>query len=153
MATKMFIPPIADYRNHLCMVLTYIMAHIGVSKMEGMPSFGLEGVTDYAATEKLMTKIKTCKPTKQLKITIHDMSLIYTCLVCMNRILVSDHDEFLAPHILSMLPEGHYMKDFKVFRDEMIYVNNHLIQDAEAKNTKHNIKFPVKDTLGAMDIN
>jgi len=153
MATTMYIPPVADYRNHLCLVLSYIIIHLSASKLEGMPSFGLEGVTDYEATEKLMRRIATSKPTKQLKITMAEMSLIYTCLVCMNRILVSEHDELLAPQILSMLPEGHYLKDFKVFRDEMLYKNSHLIEDAEAKNTKHNIKFPIKDVLGAMDIN
>ena len=149
----MYIPPMADYRNHLCLVLSYIFIHIRASKIEGMPSFGLEGVTDSAATEKLMRRIATSKPTKELKITIEEMSLIYTCLVCMNRILVSEHDELLAPQILSMLPEGHYLKDFKVFRDEMLYKNSHLIEDADAKNSKHNIKFPVKEVLGAMDIN
>ena len=153
MATTLFIPPNADYRNHLCLVLTYIMIHIGASKMEGMPSFGLEGVTDYEATEKLMRRIASYNPTKEMKITLKEMSLIYTCLVCMNRILVSEHDELLAPQILSMLPEGHYLKDFKVFRDEMLHINSHLIEDAEAKNSKHKIKFPVKDILGAMDIN
>ena len=152
MATTMYIPPVANYRNHLCLVLSYIIIHIDASKIEGMPSFGLEGVTNYEATEKLLRRIATSKLTKQLKITIAEMSLIYTCLVCMNRILVSEHDELLAPQILSMLPEGHYLRNFKVFRDEMLYKNCHLIEDAEAKNAKHNINFPIKDVLGAMDI-
>jgi hypothetical protein len=153
MAATITLPPVQDYRDHLGLVISYIMLHISVSKIEGFPDFDLERMVNYEKLEKFRDKLMAAKPTKPLKVTLKEMLRLYTCFSCMNKILVSDYDELMAPHILNMLPNDHPLKEFKTFRNEMIRVNCHLIENTETNIFKNQHAFTAKQISEALDDN
>ena len=152
MATTITIPPIEEYRIHLRMVLSYMLAHfIGTPDGE-KPPIDFRGMITEEAINKLMDKLAKAKPAKSLKITIGDILLLYTSFVLMNKILVSDYDEIIATPLLKLLPDDHPLKQFNDFRDEMISINNHLITNAEEKlHTQKRIAL-LKERLAEVEI-
>ncbi len=151
MAATITLPPIQDYRDHLGLVISFIMLHISVSKVEGFPNFDLERMVNYEKLEKFKDKLVSANPTKPLKVTLKEMLRLYSCYSCMNKILVSEYDELMAPYILEMLPNNHPLKEFKTFRNEMIRVNCHLIQNTETNIFNNKNAFTAKQISEALD--
>jgi len=146
------IPPVADYRNHLRMAITFVLAHL-IGEPNGVKTpVDFQGIIDLETIMKLSKKLSTAKPNKSFKITLDEGLLFYTCFVLMNKVLVSKHDEVITSVLLKMLPAGHHFKDFKVFRDEMLYVNTHLIEDTEKKFKSHNELIVLKERLAEIDL-
>ena len=152
MASLISIPTVEEYRNHLRIVFSYILIHCSFIGIGEMPSMGFEQLFTKDEVQKLLDKLNSAKIDKPLKITLADALLMFSCHVCMNKILVSKYDELLTPIILEQLPDNHHLKTFKAFRDQMLHVNNHLINNAEEKIPNKKKLIILKEKLSAIEI-
>ncbi len=146
------IPKIPQYRGHLNMVLSFIFLHISLMEMGEMPSLGIEKITTKESIEALQSKTQKAGDKKVLKITIEDSLLFYACFVFMNKILVSKYDEFMITIIIGCYPNSKIIPDFKTFRDDMIFTNNHLIANSEDKLKSHRELNELKERLSEIQI-
>jgi len=96
-------------------------------------------------------RLKKANRDKDFRISVNESLIFYACFVLMNKVLVSKHDETLTSVLLKMMPEGSRSKDFKVFRDDMIYINTHLIEDSEKKYKSHKELAALKERLAEID--
>jgi len=152
MPTTIAIPPIDKYRTHLRIVLSFILVNFIGDHNGNIPPISFQGTANEAAVKKLLLKIARADPNESLKVTIEDALLLYTSFVMMNKILVSKYDELIATSVLQILPENHPLKKFNAFRDEMIFVNCHLITNTEERLVKKKELFKLKDKLAEIDI-
>ena len=146
------IPKIPEYRKHLFMVLSFLEIHISVIEMGEMPSLGIENITNKELIIALKTKMKKAGKDKELRITLEDSLLFYACFVLTNKILVSKHDEFIVMKIMRLFPDSKTITDFKTFRDDMIFTNNHLIENSAEKLKSHKELDELKERLAAIQI-
>jgi hypothetical protein len=146
------IPPVADYRYHLRLVLTFMLAHLRIDDNGNKGPIDFKDVVELEEVLKLTKKLVAAKPNKSFKISLTEGLVFYKCFVLMNKILVSKHDELITIELLKLLPPNHSLKDFKAFRDEMLYVNTHLIEDSEKKFKSHNELVAIKDRLAEIDL-
>ena len=152
MSALISIPPDSDYRKHLHIVLLFILAHI-TGEPNGIKSpVDFQGIVEMDSVYKLSMRLKTANREKDFRISVTEGLLFYTCFVLMNKVLVSKHDETLTSVLLKMMPEGNSSKDFKVFRDDMIYINTHLIEDSEKKFKSHKELAVLKESLAEIDL-
>lgn len=126
-----YIPPIAPYRNFLCLVLSFFQAYFNSSFEDILPSNLFDTVLKMEEVENLFNRIVLSKEDKLLKIKASDCLLLYTCFVCMNKVLVSSYDEDVVRRTVTTLPDGHIMKDFNSFRKHVLTSNDHLMGQAE----------------------
>ena len=146
------IPKIPEYRKHLFMVLSFLEIHISVIELGEMPSLGIEEITSKELIETLKNKMRKAGKDKELRITLEDSLLFYACFVLTNKILVSKHDEFIVKNIIRLFPNSKTITDFKTFRDDMIFTNNHLIENSEDKFKSHKELNELKERLSAIQI-
>ena len=152
MLVSLSIPPKADYRFHLKIVVTFILAHLRTDENGNKCPVDFQGLVNQEAVLKLTKKLIAAMPNKSLEISLEEGLLFYTCFVLMNKILVSKYDELISIEFLKPLPNGHFLKDFKNFRDEFIYTNTHLIEDSEKKFKSHKELAELKVRLAAIDL-
>ena len=146
------IPPVSDYRYHLGLVTTFILAHL-TGEPNGIKSpIDFQGIVDTQSVLLLTKKLSNAKPDKPFKVSLKEALLFYTCFILMNKILVSKHDEVLTTVLLKILPANHQLKEFKAFRDEMLHVNTYLIADSEKKFVAHKECTTLKERLAEIDL-
>jgi len=151
MVLSISIPPVADYRFHLKIVVTFILAHLRTDENGNKCPIDFQGVVNQESVLRLTKKLIAAKPNKSFEISLEEGLLFYTCFVLMNKILVSKYDELISIEFLKLLPQGHFLKDFKNFRDEFIHVNTHLIEDSEKKFKSHQELLALKERLATID--
>lgn len=131
MATAISIPAEESFRNHIRIVLSYMLIHFSLIELGEFPALGLEEVLDLKVTTKFFEKLNGYPEGKPMKITFTEALMIYSAHVCMNKLLVSKYDEIITPAILEQLPQDHPLKTFKGFRNEMLNINGHWIRNTE----------------------
>ena len=141
-----------EYRNHLRIVLTYILIHFDFNNIGELPLIGIEKVLEQSAVRRVVNRLNACNPNKTLNITLTDTLVYYSCYVCMNKILVSKYDERITSIILEDLPDDHDIKTFKAFRNQMLSINSYLIRQLEDELPTQKKLFILKDRLAEIEI-
>ena len=144
MATEINMPTEESFRNHINMVLSYMLIHLSLTELEELPELGLKEVLDPKIAKRVFDRLAIFPRGKPMRLTLSEALMIYSAHVCMNKLLVSKFDETITPTILENLPEGHEYKSFEFFRSEMLDINSHFIRNSEIslgdKKSLHHLK-------------
>ena len=86
MLVSLSIPPKADYRFHLKIVVTFILAHLRTDENGNKCPVDFQGLVNQEAVLKLTKKLIAAKPNKSLEISLEEGLLFYTCFVLMLKV-------------------------------------------------------------------
>ena len=152
MAVPISIPPNPDYRKHIQMALSFILANIVVDITFEEKIISLDGLANYDSIAKLNTRLSVAKPNKPFKIIEKELYIFYICFILMNKVLVSKCDDLVAKEFIKLLPDDHFFKDFNDFRDDMIRVNSRVINITETTHDKPKDLEAIRNKLAEINL-
>jgi hypothetical protein len=152
MSTEINVPEDESFRNHIRMVLSYMLIHFAFTELGELPELGLKEVIDQKIAKRIFDKMNALKPKVLMKLSLEEALNLYAAHVCMSILLVSKYDKTIATTVIENLPDDHEMKSFEFFRSEMLDINSHFIRNVEKRLSDKKELHILKSKLAAIRI-